>query len=96
MATRKPYHHVHATESTRSTLRWDDNPMALILTISKTSRRNNPLASVNRLLCRSRSVYTTHPAAEMHLAVTGIKYNSIFVPRVMHGCPPCCDIMAIT
>lgn len=51
VATRKPYHHVQAAESIRSTLRWDNNPMALILTLSKTSRRDNPLASVNRLLC---------------------------------------------
>lgn len=45
----------------------------------------NPLASANRLRCRTCSVYTTRPAAEMQ----GTKFNSISVPRMMHGCPPC-------
>lgn len=89
MATKKPYHHVLAAESTRSTLRWDDNPKAWILTISKTSCRHDRLASVKRLMCRTCSVYTTRPTAEMHIAVTGTKSDRISVRRLMHGYPLC-------
>lgn len=51
--------------------------------------QTRPLGSVDRLMCRTCSVYTTRPTTGVHTAVAGTKPDSIAMPRLMHGCPPC-------